>query len=177
MPAPHIPSSQLARFDPAHRGEGEKPLPVRTPGFLRGIVAILAIVHAASGVLLANGRTFATSSVNATGNLQYLRKPNIELVSEVLEVKVDGDLVDVDVLYTLQNRGGAETVTYGFPIDARGASDLDKSIHTFTITGGWKTTAPWVARYAIPPSQRTWLLHPVITRFRHEMDLLCNYLT
>src|SRR5437870_4116356 len=84
----------------------------------RGALLLTAMLGLLTDRAQANGGVFATSSVNSTGNLQFQRKPKIDLEKEVLHVALDGDWADVEVTYTLQNRGGSDTLTYGFPIDA-----------------------------------------------------------
>lgn len=69
---------------------------------------------------LGNGGTFDTSDVGATGNLVPRRQNKIILDKELLHVRFAGDQAQVDVTYTLRNTGGADSVTYGFPIDAPG---------------------------------------------------------
>ena len=100
---------------------------------------ILALMRLATGIALANGGTFATSSVNATGNLVPKRKAGIVLRDELLQVKLESDWAEVEVLYTLQNRGAADTMTYGFPIDAASVYvpyNFDQSIEGFEILDG-----------------------------------------
>ena len=78
--------------------------------------ACLALIT--DGTVRANGGTFATSVVEGTGHLVPERKSRIALEREVLRVGLDRDMATVDVEYSLRNRGGADTVTYGFPVDA-----------------------------------------------------------
>ncbi len=139
MPAYVVPPSQFARFYAKFHGDGEDPLPRVSASLMRGVVVILAIMRLSSGLGMANGGTFATSTVNSTGNLQYLRKPRIDLQDEFLQVRVDGDWADVDVRYTLLNRGKADKVTYGFPIDTASGyvpHNLEESIENFEIRDG-----------------------------------------
>jgi hypothetical protein len=103
------------------------------------ILLLAAFLLSAQDTAWANGGTFATSSVFATGNLLPERKQKIELVDELLEVSFDGDWATVSVTYTLQNRGGADSMTYGFPVDVAlegGQSGMDESIEDFAILDG-----------------------------------------
>lgn len=67
-----------------------------------------------------NGGTFADTNVGATGHLVPVRKNRIALESERLHVQLYGEKANVAVEYHLENRGGAASVTYGFPIDSLG---------------------------------------------------------
>ncbi len=64
-----------------------------------------------------NGGTFDTSAIERTGNLEPVRQTKIALIDEVLKVKLDGEFAEVLVDYTLVNRGGGTTMSYGFPVD------------------------------------------------------------
>lgn len=66
----------------------------------------------------ANGGTFATSAVKATGHLVPQRKTRIPSESELLRVQLDNESAIVNVRYDLFNRGRADRVIYGFPIDS-----------------------------------------------------------
>jgi hypothetical protein len=65
-----------------------------------------------------NGGTFATSAVKATGHLVPQRKTRIALESELLHVDLNNESAVVNVEYALFNRGRADRVTYGFPLDS-----------------------------------------------------------
>lgn len=67
--------------------------------------------------LFGNGGVFSLSAVHRTGNLEPLRKESISLEKEALNIRVEEDDVLVEVSYELRNRGGNETVTFGFPVD------------------------------------------------------------
>lgn len=69
------------------------------------------------GSVRANGGTFDTSTVMATGNLEPVQKNKIVLESEVLDVRIDGEFSNVTVTYQLRNRGNSDEVTYAFPVD------------------------------------------------------------
>ena len=84
-----------------------------------------------------NGGTFATSAVGATGHLVPQRKSRIALESERLHVQLFSENANVTVEYRLANRGGAEGVTYGFPIDSlAGGYRPDAGVTNYEITDG-----------------------------------------
>jgi hypothetical protein len=68
-------------------------------------------------LLFANGSPINMSEIYATGNIEMVKKENISLEEETLSVVIDGDYADVNVEYKFKNRGNADTVTYGFPIE------------------------------------------------------------
>jgi len=72
MPAPKVPLSQFTRFNAMRSSSSGDQPQAETVTLLRIVVLLLAILPLASSHLKANGGTFATSSVNSTGNLQYL---------------------------------------------------------------------------------------------------------
>jgi hypothetical protein len=110
---------------------------------LKAISLAVAFIFSIHQAAQANGGTFATSAVYSTGNLLPERKQKIELMDELLEVSFDGgldsDWATVKVTYTLQNHGGPDSMTYGFPVDVTLAgplSTIDQSIEDFSIMDG-----------------------------------------
>jgi hypothetical protein len=89
------------------------------PRLCRHVLPLLGVLLSALGApnLLANGGTFDTSKVHRTGNLEPVTKAKISLVKEDLRIVLKGEYALVSVEYTLQNNGGADKVTYGFPVD------------------------------------------------------------
>ncbi len=83
-----------------------------------------------------NGGTFTTSSVEATGHLVPQKKSRIALESEVLHVQLGGERAFVYVNYQLTNRGGADAVTYGFPVDGSGHSPNERGVLNYQIHDG-----------------------------------------
>ena len=88
-----------------------------------------------------NGGTFVNTSVGATGHLVPQRKTPIALESELLEVLLGGETADVNVQYQIANRGGADHVTYGFPIDSLGYANTlkDTGVTNYRIADGGET--------------------------------------
>ena len=82
-----------------------------------------------------NGGTFTTSTVEATGHLVPQRKSRIALESERLQVRLFYETADVAVEYHLANRGGADSVTYGFPIDSLGGYE-ERGLAFYQIKDG-----------------------------------------
>jgi hypothetical protein len=78
------------------------------------VIFCLALVGARA---FGNGGTFDTSAIERTGNLEPVRQTKVTLADEVLKVKLDGEFAEVSVDYTLVNRGGGTTMSYGFPVD------------------------------------------------------------
>ena len=88
-----------------------------------------------------NGGTFVSTSVGATGHLVPQRKTHIALESELLEVLLGGETADVTVQYQIANQGGADHVTYGFPIDSLGYANTlkDTGVTNYRIADGGET--------------------------------------
>jgi len=115
-------------------------------GMKTALLALTAGAFCAPHAALANGGTFATSSVYSTGNLVPVRKQKIELENETLHVVLEGDWASVEVIYSIRNRGGADAVTYGFPIDTAQQAEIsgdsglsgDSSIKDFQMFDGGK---------------------------------------
>ena len=105
--------------------------PLLTPALALALALPLFTPHAAG-----NGGTFANTTVGATGHLVPVRKSRIALESERLEVRLFGETANVAVEYQLANRGGAESVTYGFPIDAIGHYPENAGVVGYEITDG-----------------------------------------
>ena len=68
---------------------------------------------------LGNGGPIDGSAVYKTGDIILINRPQINLLKEDLNIKVEGDYSIVEVTYLLQNqRYSMDTlITYGFPID------------------------------------------------------------
>lgn len=100
-------------------------------------VLVVALETVLTSSLLANGGTFATASVEGTGQLVPQKKTRIQLESELLKVELSEELALVEVEYRLMNRGGADTVTFGFPIDSLGhQADAKKGVSDYSIEDG-----------------------------------------
>lgn len=65
----------------------------------------------------ANGGPIDGSFIHKTGNIRLIHETDIRLVSEKIEVIVDGDYCNVHVEYQLQNLSKTKKVQYGFPVD------------------------------------------------------------
>lgn len=75
--------------------------------------AALVVAQAAS----ANGGPIGGSRIVGTGDVRFEEVEGVELVSEDLSFVVDGDYVDVDVEYVLENTGQARRIEFAFPVD------------------------------------------------------------
>jgi hypothetical protein len=89
-------------------------------------------------LLFANGSPINMSEIYATGNIQMMKKQNISLDEEMVSVVIDGDYANVKVEYQFKNRGNADTVAYGFPIDLYYESEqvldlVEKSLSNFKM--------------------------------------------
>ncbi|HAA10274.1 MAG TPA: hypothetical protein DCE41_00725 [Cytophagales bacterium] len=66
----------------------------------------------------ANGGPIDGSGIYKTGDIELTKVPAIELLSEDLQIRIEGDYSWVEVTYQLVNRGAATLpITYGFPVD------------------------------------------------------------
>lgn len=81
-----------------------------TGGF---VAAALAVAQAAS----ANGGPIGGSRIVGTGDVRFEEVEGVELGSEGLAFVVDGNFVDVDVEYVLENSGEARRIDFAFPVD------------------------------------------------------------
>ena len=105
------------------------------------VIGLLVCLDRANG----NGGIFTTSSIRGTGHLVPQKKNRIALESETLRVslpvafdglnatKPRGELTRVEVDYQLANHGGADTVTYGFPIDSLGTAWDEQGVSFYRI--------------------------------------------
>lgn len=80
-----------------------------------GGFAAAALVVAQS--VSANGGPIGASRIVGTGDIRFEQTEGIELASEDLAFVVDGDYVDVDVEYILENNGQARRIEFAFPVD------------------------------------------------------------
>src|SRR3712207_3649121 len=80
----------------------------------------LAVVHEVSG----NGGTFSISAVQRTGDLVPEKKSAITLEREELHIRIEADDAFVRVSYELLNRGPADDVAFGFPVDVATSETL-----------------------------------------------------
>jgi hypothetical protein len=104
-------------------------------------------------LLFANGSPINMSEIYGTGNIQMMKKQNISLDEETISVVIDGDYANVKVEYQFKNRGNADTVAYGFPIDLYYESEQvldlpEKSLTNFKIedTSGFLKTFKYTPR-------------------------------
>lgn len=82
--------------------------------FLGGFVSAGLVV---AGAAFANGGPIGASRIVGTGDIRFEETPEVELLSEDLLFTVDGQYVDVDVVYILENNGPARHVEFAFPVD------------------------------------------------------------
>ncbi|MDM7993459.1 MAG: hypothetical protein QUS11_09110 [Candidatus Fermentibacter sp.] len=75
--------------------------------------AALVVAQAVS----ANGGPIGGSRIVGTGDIRFEQTEGVELKSEDLAFVVDGDYVDVDVEYILENSGPARRIEFAFPVD------------------------------------------------------------
>ncbi|MBD3284961.1 hypothetical protein GF359_01185 [candidate division WOR-3 bacterium] len=81
------------------------------------IQIIIPVLFGMAGVLSANGGPFDTSPMKGAGNARLIAKKDVTLDEEIISVTIEGDYVDVKVVYTFTNHGPSEEITYAFPID------------------------------------------------------------
>lgn len=79
-------------------------------GFVSAALVIVSIVSA-------NGGPIGGSRIVGTGDIRFEQTEGVELRSEELAFVVDGDYVDVDVEYVLENTGTARRIEFAFPVD------------------------------------------------------------
>lgn len=85
----------------------------------------LAAIGMAPLPLLANGGSFSTSIVQRSGGLVPVTKESIFLEREERDIEIEADdEVRVRVSYEMVNRGPADTVTFGFPVDLANRDQL-----------------------------------------------------
>lgn len=84
---------------------------------MKSFILLLSILLLAQ-VAFSNGGVINRSHFRKTGNIRLLRKADISLIKEDLNIKVVGDFTEIEVEYTLLNKGGKQDVQYGFPVDA-----------------------------------------------------------
>ncbi|HAA10275.1 MAG TPA: hypothetical protein DCE41_00730 [Cytophagales bacterium] len=66
----------------------------------------------------ANGGPLDGSAVYSTGDIILINRPNIKLLSEDLNITIEGNYSVVKAKYVLQNKEyGSAALTYGFPVD------------------------------------------------------------
>lgn len=69
-------------------------------------------------ITLSNGGPVDISHFRKTGNIRLLRKADVSLLKENLNIKVVGDFTEIEVEYHLKNNGKRQNIQYGFPVDA-----------------------------------------------------------
>ena len=84
----------------------------------------LAMSFAVAHELSANGGTFSISAVQRAGDLVPEKKSAITLEREELHIRIEGDDAVVQVTYSLLNRGPADDVAFGFPVDIATSESL-----------------------------------------------------
>ena len=104
--------------------------------FLPAVLALALSLPFFTPRAAGNGGTFASTTVGATGHLVPQRKSRISIESERLDVFLFGEKAQVNVNYQLLNRGGADNVTYGFPVDSLWSYPTDKGVYGYTIKSG-----------------------------------------
>lgn len=98
---------------------------------------IILLIHTIG--LFANGGSISDGSfVRGNSSITLLKEKDIKLNSEYLNLHVQGDYINVNVIYELENIGEAKTIKYGFAVDYRDnpSNEIlwkDEYIKNFTI--------------------------------------------
>lgn len=79
----------------------------------------------------ANGSPFDESVFGKSGEIKLIGIANIRLGKEVLDIRIKGRYIQVDVVYTLRNLSEEADISYAFPIDMLGGKLI--SIENDTI--------------------------------------------
>ena len=82
------------------------------------IFIILSLLTFSPLFSYSNGGPVDISHFRKTGNIRLLRKADVSLLKENLNIKVIGDYTEIQVEYHLKNNGKQQKIQYGFPIDA-----------------------------------------------------------
>lgn len=83
-------------------------------------------------ITLSNGGPVDISHFRKTGNIRLLRKADVSLLKENLNIKVVGDFTEIEVEYHLKNNGKRQNIQYGFPVDAY-ETDWSQSSSRFPV--------------------------------------------
>ena len=67
--------------------------------------------------LFSNGGPIKSYGLGSAGNIQFIRKKNIELMNESVFVKIEGREVKYEIKYTFANKGETEKITFAFPME------------------------------------------------------------
>ncbi|MEO1054149.1 MAG: discoidin domain-containing protein [Bacteroidota bacterium] len=79
------------------------------------IISLLIVLP--NQLAFANGGPISGSYVQKSGNIKLITQHDIEILKEDLNIQIDGDYCNVEVTYLFKNRGAANDVKYGFPVD------------------------------------------------------------
>jgi hypothetical protein len=88
----------------------------RISGHFRRIVVTL-VVFLFSSPALANGGPADLSPGVTGGGIHFIQKTQVALTEESLAFVVTGDDVQINVAYTLMNKGKADKTAFAFPVD------------------------------------------------------------
>jgi hypothetical protein len=85
------------------------------------VVLLFCLIHLQ---IFANGGPIDGSAVVSTGRIKMVSVYGIKIVSETIDIKIDGDYAIYNVLYKFYKENDyIDSVTYGFPVDFTYAGD------------------------------------------------------
>jgi hypothetical protein len=98
---------------------------------------VFVILSFITSFVFANGGPIFDYKIGSTGNIRFMKKNNIRLVKEELNINIDGEKAHFKVRYIFQNIGGAEKIKFAFPMETRkegefyDGEEAKKKIETF----------------------------------------------
>lgn len=106
----------------------------KAKGRIRYLVALLIIIASLTNILYANGGPMESAPITKTGNIQLIKKSNITIKEESIDISIDGDYLEVKVVYHLKNNSAEDKVKYGFPVEHQ-IGEQDEYANMDTING------------------------------------------
>jgi len=93
-------------------------------------------------ILFANGGNVIGDGFKSSGNIILIQAKNISLVKENLYIKFKPNVVEVNVIYELENRDNDQVVKYGFPFKINGSVE-------YNINKSQNENSEWIPVYNI----------------------------
>lgn len=87
--------------------------------------------------LFANGGPIFDYKIGSTGNIRFIKKSNLKLVKEDLQINIKDEKAHFKIKYIFQNIGGGETIKFAFPMETKkegvfyDGEEVKKKIETF----------------------------------------------
>jgi hypothetical protein len=114
--------------------ERNNPTGGRSMGIKINVFIVLSLM---TFFVFANGGPIFDYNIGSTGNIRFIKKSNLKLLKEDLQINIEDEKTHFKIKYIFQNIGGDEKIQFAFPMETKKegvfyeGEEVKKKIETF----------------------------------------------